>query len=189
MILPIYAYGHPVLKKKAEPIELDNTIIQPILSDMFETMYHCKGVGLAAPQIGLSKRIFVIDSSKLNPDDERRDRSEPGIKEVFINAQMIEETGGINSYEEGCLSIPNIYGHVDREKTIKIAYYNDKLEFQEKIFSGFTARVIQHEYDHIEGLLFIEKLKPLKKQMIKRKLEDIKKGQIPLKYKMKFGVN
>ena len=186
MIFPIYAFGHPVLKKKAIDVVLDTNILTPIITDMYETMYHCKGVGLAAPQVGLSIRLFVIDSSKLNDDDERKDKSEEGIKEVFINAEMIEERGEIISLEEGCLSIPNIYGHVDREKTIKIRYYNAKLELQEKEFTGFTARVIQHEYDHIEGILFVEKLKPLKKQMIKRKLEDIKKGDIHSRYKMKF---
>ena len=186
MIFPIYAFGHPVLKKKAIDVELNTNILTPIITDMYETMYHCKGVGLAAPQVGLSIRLFVIDSSKLNDDDERKDKSEEGIKEVFINAEMIEERGEIISLEEGCLSIPNIYGHVDREKTIKIRYYNAKLELQEKEFTGFTARVIQHEYDHIEGILFVEKLKPLKKQMIKRKLEDIKKGDIHSRYKMKF---
>ena len=186
MIFPIYAFGHPVLKKKAIDVELNTNILTPIITDMYETMYHCKGVGLAAPQVGLSIRLFVIDSSKLNDDDERKDKSEEGIKEVFINAEMIEERGEIISLEEGCLSIPNIYGHVDREKTIKIRYYNAKLELQEKEFTGFTARVIQHEYDHIEGILFVEKLKPLKKQMIKRKLEDIKTGDIHSRYKMKF---
>ena len=186
MIFPIYAFGHPVLKKKAIDVALDTNILTPIITDMYETMYHCKGVGLAAPQVGLSIRLFVIDSSKLNDDDERKDKSEEGIKEVFINAEMIEERGEIISLEEGCLSIPNIYGHVEREKTIKIRYYNAKLELQEKEFTGFTARVIQHEYDHIEGILFVEKLKPLKKQMIKRKLEDIKKGDIHSRYKMKF---
>jgi peptide deformylase len=186
MIFPIYAFGQPVLKKKASNVELDASKLSPIISDMFETMYHCKGVGLAAPQVGLSIRLFIIDSHKLNDDDERKDKSEEGLKEVFINAEITEENGGVVSLEEGCLSIPNIYGHVEREKTIKIRYFNAMLEKQEKIFTGFTARVIQHEYDHIEGILFIEKLKPLKKQIIKRKLEDIKKGDINCRYKMKF---
>lgn len=187
MIYPIYAYGQPVLKKKAEEIELQINTIKPIVEDMFETMYHCKGVGLAAPQIGLSIRLFVIDSSKLNADDERKEEKEDGIKEVFINPTITNEYGGIIAMEEGCLSIPNIYGHVERERTIHIQYYNAQLELQEKTFSGFTARVIQHEYDHIEGVLFVEKLKPLKKQIIKRKLEDIKRGAIHARYKMKFA--
>lgn len=185
MIYPIYAYGQPVLKKKAENTVL-NDELKTLITDMYETMYACRGVGLAAPQIGKSIRLFVIDSSKLNDDDERKDKSEEGLKEAFINAEMITEKGGINSYEEGCLSIPAIYGNVERESVIKIKYYNEKFELIEKEFHGFTARVIQHEYDHIEGILFVDKLKPIKKQLIKRKLEDIKKGLIPLKYKMKF---
>lgn len=187
MIYPIYAYGMPVLKAKAAPVPLIHDQLAPIIADMYETMYHCKGVGLAAPQVGISSRIFVIDSSRLNDDDERKDKSEEGIKEVFINAEMIEEYGGRVSMEEGCLSIPNVYGHVEREKKIKIRYYNAALELCEKEFNGFTARVIQHEYDHIEGILFVEKLKPLKKQMIKRKLDEIKKGTIGARYKMKFA--
>jgi peptide deformylase len=154
---------------------------------MWETMYQAKGVGLAAPQVGLNDRIFIIDSSRLNDDDDRRDKNEIGLKEVFINAQMIEESGSMVSIEEGCLSIPNVYGMVERPKNIKIRFYNADLEQVEKEFTGFTARVIQHEYDHIEGLLFTDKLKPLKKQIIKRKLEDIKKGQISTRYKMKFA--
>jgi peptide deformylase len=185
MIYPIYAYGQPVLKKKAALVELQDDI-KKLVADMYETMYHCRGVGLAAPQIGLSKRVFVIDSSMLNDDDERKDKNEDGVKETFINAEMLEEYGGIKPYEEGCLSIPRIYGNVDREQSIRIRYYNDLFELVEKEFTGFTARVIQHEYDHIEGILFIDRLKPIKKQLIKRKLEDVKKGQIPLKYKMKF---
>jgi peptide deformylase len=185
MIYPIYAYGQPVLKKKAESVEL-NDDIKKLVADMYKTMYHCRGVGLAAPQIGLSKRVFVIDSSMLNDDDERKDKKEEGVKETFINAEMLTENGGIKPYEEGCLSIPMVYGNVDREQTIRIRYYNDNFELVEKEFTGFTARVIQHEYDHIEGILFIDKLKPIKKQLIKRKLDDIKKGLIPLKYKMKF---
>lgn len=185
MIYPIYAYGQPVLKKKAIAVPI-NEEIKTLITDMYETMYSCRGVGLAAPQVGKPIRVFVIDSSKLNDDDERKDKSEDGVREAFINAEMIEENGGINSYEEGCLSIPAVYGNVDRESVIRIKYYNENLELVEKEYKGFTARVIQHEYDHIEGILFVDKLKPIKKQLIKRKLEDIKKGQITLKYKMKF---
>lgn len=187
MIYPIVAFGHPILRKKTTDIDINKAIIQPILDNMWETMYQAKGVGLAAPQVGLNDRIFIIDSSRLNDDDERRDKNEIGLKEVFINAQMIEESGSLISIEEGCLSIPNVYGMVERPKNIKIRYYNADLELVEKEFTGFTARVIQHEYDHIEGLLFTDKLKPLKKQIIKRKLEDIKKGQISTRYKMKFA--
>ena len=187
MIYPIVAFGHPILRKKTTDIDINKAIIQPILDNMWETMYQAKGVGLAAPQVGLNDRIFIIDSSRINDDDERRDKNEIGLKEVFINAQMIEESGSLVSIEEGCLSIPNVYGMVERPKNIKIRFYNADLELVEKEFTGFTARVIQHEYDHIEGLLFTDKLKPLKKQIIKRKLEDIKKGQINTRYKMKFA--
>jgi peptide deformylase len=187
MIYPIVAFGHPILRKKTTNIDINKAIIQPILDNMWETMYQAKGVGLAAPQVGLNDRIFIIDSSRLNDDDDRRDKNEIGLKEVFINAQMIEESGSMVSIEEGCLSIPNVYGMVERPKNIKIRFYNADLEQVEKEFTGFTARVIQHEYDHIEGLLFTDKLKPLKKQIIKRKLEDIKKGQISTRYKMKFA--
>jgi peptide deformylase len=187
MIYPIVAFGHPILRKKTTDIDINKAIIQPILDNMWETMYQAKGVGIAAPQVGLNDRIFIIDSSRLNDDDERRDKNEIGLKEVFINAQMIEESGSLVSIEEGCLSIPNVYGMVERPKNIKIRFYNADLELVEKEFTGFTARVIQHEYDHIEGLLFTDKLKPLKKQIIKRKLEDIKKGQINTRYKMKFA--
>ncbi len=187
MIYPIVAYGNTILKKKCEAVELDIKLITPIVENMVETMYKCRGVGLAAPQVGLSSRIFVIDSSKANHDDERKDKSEEGIKEVFINAEMLDEFGELISMEEGCLSIPGIYGNVERHQSIRIRYYDMTLTLQEKEFNGFTARVIQHEYDHIEGALFVEKLKPMKKQLIKRKLEDIKKGQIHSKYKMKFA--
>ncbi|MFY7861602.1 MAG: peptide deformylase [Chitinophagales bacterium] len=187
MIYPIVAFGHPILRKKTTNIILNEEIIRPILDNMWETMYHAKGVGLAAPQVGLNDRIFIIDSSRLTEDDERRDKNEVGLREVFINAEMIEESGTLVSIEEGCLSIPNVYGMIERPKNIKIRFYNANLEQVEKEFTGFTARVIQHEYDHIEGLLFTDKLKPLKKQIIKRKLEDIKKGQISTRYKMKFA--
>lgn len=187
MIYPIVAYGSPVLKKCAADLSLDPKIIEPLVANMYETMYHAKGVGLAAPQIGMSIRLFLIDSTKLNSDDERKDREEEGIKEAFINAKILTYSEETISMEEGCLSIPGVYGMVERPKKIRIQYFDSKLVLQEKDFSGFTARVIQHEYDHIEGELFTDKLKPLKKQMIKRKLDDIKKGLISSRYKMKFN--
>jgi peptide deformylase len=188
MIYPIVAFGDTVLKKKAEEVaEVNEDIIQ-LVENMYETMYFCKGVGLAAPQIDKSIRVFVIDSSAVNrDDDDPKDKLEKGEKEAFINATMIEEYGDILGYEEGCLSIPGIYGTVDRPSKIKIEYTNIKGERLTREFSGFSARVIQHEYDHIEGVLFTDKLKPIKKQMVKRKLEDIRKGQIHSRYKMKFA--
>lgn len=187
MVLPVVAYGSPILKKVAEDIELNKDVIQKLIADMYDTMYFCKGVGLAAPQINLSQRVFIIDSSQMAEDDERKKKDEKGCKQAFINPTIIEEFGEICSYEEGCLSIPNIYGNVERLEHLKIEYYDENLVFKTDIFSGFTARIIQHEYDHIEGVLFTDHLKPIKKQLIKRKLEDIRKGKIHSRYKMKFA--
>lgn len=187
MILPISAFGTTVLRKMAEPVTLDKSYLQPILDNMYETMYAANGVGLAAPQVGLAERIFIIDSSVIDTDDKRKENAKDAHKSAFINAQMIEETGELVSMEEGCLSIPGIYGQVERRSTITIEYYDDALIKQKRTFGGFTARVIQHEYDHIEGILFVDKLKPIRKQMIKRKLDDIKKGIVNARYKMKFS--
>jgi peptide deformylase len=186
MVYSVLAYGNSVFRKKCTDVEL-NEDVKKIVSNMFETMEFCRGVGLAAPQVGFLNRIFVIDSAKTNEDDERKSKSEKPIREVFINATMLEETGEMVTYEEGCLSIPGIYGNVDRPKNIKIRYYDAQLKLQEKEYTGFVARIIQHEYDHIEGVLFIDKLKPIKKQLIKRKLEDLKKGITNVRYKMKFA--
>lgn len=186
MVYPVLAYGNSTLRKKCTDVEL-NEDTKAIVANMFETMEFCRGVGLAAPQVGLLSRIFVIDSTKTNDDDERKSKSETPVREVFINAEMLEESGELVTYEEGCLSIPGVYGNVDRPKNIVIRYYDANLKLQEKSFTGFAARIIQHEYDHIEGVLFIDKLKPIKKQLIKRKLEDLKKGISHVRYKMKFA--
>ena len=191
MILPIYAYGQPVLKKVAEEISPDYPGLKELIENMWETMRHADGVGLAAPQIGLSIRLFVMDT--LTPQEEEREKSgkEPeyqGIRKVFINAEMLEETGKDNTFEEGCLSIPDITGDVDRLDTIKIRYMDENFVEHTEVFDGTNARVIQHEYDHLEGILFVEKLKPLKKRMIQRKLDKMKKGLIKADYKMKFAV-
>ena len=182
MILPIYAYGQPVLKKVAQPIPADYPDLQELIENMWETMYNAKGVGLAAPQIGLPIRIFLVDSTQMEEEDEPF----KGIKKVFINAEKVEETGKINSYEEGCLSIPDIRGDVHRPEILKIRYYDEHFQEHIETFTGLNARVVQHEYDHIEGILFTELLKPLKRRMARRKLEKIKKGQIRNDYKMKF---
>jgi peptide deformylase len=182
MLLPIYAYGQPVLKKKAQPLSQNYEGLKELISDMWDTMYEAQGVGLAAPQIGLSIRLFVVDTVQLKKEP----NDDPGIKEVFINAEMIEEAGEYWSYEEGCLSIPNIRGDVERQKEIRIRYQNEQFEQKEAVFSGVTARVIQHEYDHIEGILFIEKLKPIRKTLIRKKLEKIKIGQAEADYRMRF---
>ena len=191
MILPIYAYGQPVLKKVDEEISPDYPGLKELRENMWETMRHADGVGLAAPQIGLSIRLFVMDT--LTPQEEEREKSgkEPeyqGIRKVFINAEMLEETGKDNTFEEGCLSIPDITGDVDRLDTIKIRYMDENFVEHTEVFDGTNARVIQHEYDHLEGILFVEKLKPLKKRMIQRKLDKMKKGLIKADYKMKFAV-
>lgn len=183
MILEIYAYGQPVLRKKAAPITADYENLPQLLENMWETMYEASGVGLAAPQIGRSIRLFIIDSKQLMDEGEE----DKGIKQVFINAEVLKEEGSMWPYEEGCLSIPDITGDVERPKTVTIRYQDENFETFEKTFTGVNARVIQHEYDHIEGKLFIEKLKPLKRKMIKRKLEKIKKGDIKQRYLLRFA--
>jgi len=183
MILPIYAYGQPVLKKKAENIDSNFEGLTKLMEDMWETMYHASGVGLAAPQIGLSIRLFIADTIQVMEEEKKAG----GIKKVFINAEIIEETGDMWSYEEGCLSIPNIRGEVERTKIVKIKYLDENFTEQIEIFDGINARVIQHEYDHIEGILFTEKLKPLKKKLIQGKLKNIKVGKTTADYRLKFA--
>lgn len=182
MILPVYALGQPILKKKAEKVVRDFKGLDELLEDMWETMYHASGVGLAAPQIGQSIRLFLVDTIQAMDEGEE----DKGIKKVFINAEMLEEEGDFWAYEEGCLSIPHIRADVERQKKIKIKYYDESFnEFIEE-YDGINARVIQHEYDHIEGKLFTEKLKPLKKKMLNRKLEQIRKGKVKADYRLRF---
>jgi len=183
MILPIYAYGHQVLKKPGLQVDLDDTLLPQLIADMWETMYNAKGIGLAAPQIGRSLRMFLVDTAQIEREE---DDKEEGIKEAFINPIIIEETGEFWSYEEGCLSIPKLTGDVERQESVTIEYLDVSFDKKVATFVGMNARVIQHEYDHIEGILFTERLKPLKRRMINRKLENIKKGKITSAYKMKF---
>jgi peptide deformylase len=183
MILPVFAFGQPVLKKKAIDINSDYDGLENLISNMWETMYAAHGVGIAAPQIGASIRLFVIDSIQIMEEDKKTE----GIKKVFINARIIEETGELWSYEEGCLSIPNIRGDVERKQKVRVQYLDENFKMHDEIYEGINARVIQHEYDHIEGILFIEKLKPLKKKLIQRKLNDIKTGKATADYKIKFA--
>lgn len=185
MILPIYAYGQPVLKKVADDIDKDYPKLAELIENMWETMYKAEGVGLAAPQIGLSIRLFMVDTVQIFENDE--EAKEEGLKKVFINAEKIEEAGKEWEYEEGCLSIPDIRGDVKRPEQLKLRYLDENFEEHEEVFTGINARVIQHEYDHIDGVLFTEKLKPIKRKLIKRKLEKIRKGKIGLDYKMKFA--
>ncbi len=184
MILPIVAYGDPVLRKETEEIDANYPDLKQLIADMFETMYHSKGVGLAAPQIGLPIRLFIVDAAGFNEDGEAPELE--GFKRVFINPIIIEEKGKEWKFEEGCLSIPGIREEVSRKAELTIEYYNEKFELVEEKLDGLGARVVQHEYDHIEGILFIDKINPLKKQLIKSRLNAIVKGEIKVGYRMKF---
>lgn len=191
MILPIVAYGAPVLRMVSKDIEADYPDINKLVDDMWGTMYASNGVGLAAPQINRSIRLFVVDSSQIFENQEEEDKGkfpdEPGIKQVFINAHITELDGGEWVYNEGCLSIPKIREDIIRNEQITIEYLNENFEPHISTFNGITARVILHEYDHIEGKLFIDHLKPLKRKLMKGKLEDISKGKIKVDYKMIFN--
>lgn len=182
MILPIYAYGHPVLTKKARSIDPDYEGLSELVANMWETMENAGGVGLAAPQIGRSIRLFLIDSRHMYPEGEQ----EQGIRRVFINPEKVEEGGNEWSFEEGCLSIPKIQGEVERPSQIRLRYQDKDFQEHEELFTGMNARVIQHEYDHLEGVLFTTYLKPVKRRLINRKLQKIKSGKIETDYKMKF---
>ena len=184
MILSISGYGQPVLKKVAEAIDKDYPELETLLENMWETMFNASGIGLAAPQIGKPIRIFLVDSIQIEDEEEKPDFK--GIKKAFINAQIVDENGKEESIEEGCLSIPDIRGEVSRPPIVRIKYQDENFKEHDEIYSGMNARIIQHEYDHIEGVLFTEKLKPLKRTLIKRKLEKIKKGMVQADYRMKF---
>lgn len=191
MILPIVAYGAPVLRKVAEDITAEYPSLQKLVADMWETMYASSGVGLAAPQINKDVRIFVVDSAQIFENLEENEKGEypdePGIKKVFINAHIDKLEGEEWSYNEGCLSIPKIREDVMRPQTVTISYVDENFEPHTETFNGVTARIIQHEYDHIEGKLFIDYLKPLKRKMLQGKLNDISKGKVRVDYKMTFA--
>src|SRR4030095_5067761 len=172
----------PVLRKKSSPITKDYPELNRFIEDMYETMYSAKGVGLAAPQIGRDIRLFVIDTTQLDKKTEK----EVGIKRVFINAELIDDSGEPWLYEEGCLSIPDIHVEIERNPVIHLKYVDDNWNEKTEMFEGITARVIQHEYAHIEGILFIDRMKPLKRRMINRKLEKIRKGEIESNHPMRF---
>ncbi len=187
MILPIVAYGDPVLRKKAESIAPDYPGLEGLIADMFETMYEANGVGLAAPQIGKAIRLFVIDAASFaDDDDDEESQFLRTFKKVFINAQIHEETGEEWGFNEGCLSIPTVREEVFRPETIRITYYDEQFNKYEETYEGYAARIIQHEYDHIEGVLFTDKIAPLRKRLLKRKLEEISKGSVDAGYKMRF---
>jgi peptide deformylase len=191
MILPIVAYGDPVLKKEAEEIGQDYPNLDQLIEDMFETMYEASGVGLAAPQVGKSIRLFVVDGSPFaeREEDEEEDPRAAGIdgfKKVFINPIIEEESGKEWGFAEGCLSIPKIREEVFRKEKIRISYYDENWQLHEDEFDGYKARIIQHEYDHIEGVLFTDHLSVLKRRLLVKRLANISQGIVNVDYKMKF---
>jgi peptide deformylase len=190
MTLPIVAYGTPILREIAKNITPEYEGLSKLIEDMWETMYYSNGVGLAAPQINRNIRLFVMDSEQifanLEPGEKGKYADEPGIKQVFINARITALSGKEWSYNEGCLSIPKIREDVSRLEQVTIEYVDEHFNTQTGSFSGITARIIQHEYDHIEGKLFIDYLRPLKRKLLKGKLDDITKGRVKVDYKMFF---
>lgn len=189
MILPIIAYGNPVLRKVGDNITQAYPKLDVLIDNMWETMYNASGVGLAAPQIGLAIRLFVIDTTPFSEDEDlapEEQKALNGFKKVFINAKIEEETGEEWAFNEGCLSIPDVREDVKRNETIKISYLDENFNEKSETYSGLLARVIQHEYDHIEGILFTDKLSSLKKRLIKNRLSNISKGKINVDYRMRF---
>ncbi len=191
MILPIIAFGNPILKRIAEDIPENFEGLSALLSDMFETMYAAKGVGLAAPQIGESIRLFIVDGSPFaNEEGEEIDPKAIGIegfKKVFINPIIEEESGDLWPFQEGCLSIPKIRENVNRKERICVSYYDENWFLHREEFDGYKARIIQHEYDHLEGILFTDKLSPLKKKLLSKRLGNVSIGIVEVDYKMKFN--
>jgi peptide deformylase len=189
MILPIVAYGDPVLRKVGKEIDKEYPELDTLIANMKETMYNANGVGLAAPQVGKAIRLFMVDASPF-AEDEDLDEEERAIladfKHVFINPEIIEEKGDEWAFNEGCLSIPDIREDVFRQEEINIEYFDEDFKKHTKTLNGLAARVFQHEYDHIEGILFTDKLSSLKKRLIKKKLENISKGKITAEYRMRF---
>lgn len=189
MILPIVAYGDPVLKKKGKEITKDYPKLNELLDNMFETMYNAMGVGLAAPQIGLPIRLFLVDTSPFAEDESLSEAEQQDLKDfkrVFINAEILEEKGEEWAFNEGCLSIPDVREDVFRHPEITVAYYDENFNKHTETFDGLIARVIQHEYDHIEGVLFTDKLSSFKKRLIKGRLSNISKGKISVDYRMRY---
>ncbi len=189
MILPIVAYGDPVLKRKGKDITKEYPKLKELLDNMFETMYNAMGVGLAAPQIGLPIRLFLVDTSPFAEDENLTSEEQlqlKNFKKVFINAEIIEETGDEWAFNEGCLSIPDVREDVYRHPNITITYFDENFNKHAETFDGLIARVIQHEYDHIEGVLFTDKLSSFKKRLIKSRLANISKGKINVDYRMRF---
>jgi len=189
MVLPIVAYGDPVLRKTGKEIDKEFPKLQELIENMKETMHNANGVGLAAPQIGKSIRLFLIDASPFSEMEELEEDEKEFLKDfnrVFINAKIVNEEGDEWAFSEGCLSIPNINEDVYRQETIHIEYVDENFDLKKESLHGLAARIFQHEYDHIEGILFTDKLSSLKKRLLKKKLENISKGKIDVDYRMKF---
>ncbi|WP_310555666.1 peptide deformylase [Flavobacterium sp.] len=189
MILPIVGYGDPVLRKVCEEVTKDYSNLNETIASMYETMYNACGVGLAAPQVGLPVRVFIVDTDPFSDsDDISKEEAEAlkGFKKTFINAKMIAEEGEEWSFNEGCLSIPDVREDVYRNEKITIEYYDEDFNKKTEVYNGLIARVIQHEYDHIEGILFTDKISTFKKQLIKKKLQNIMEGKARPDYRMKL---
>ena len=193
MILPIVAFGNPILRNVAQDINEQYPNLDKLIEDMWETMYSSNGVGLAAPQINRDIRVFVVDSAQIfaNMDEDEKKEDNypdvPGVKQVFINAHVVEEHGDDWSYNEGCLSIPKIREDIYRAEEVTIEFMDEHFKKHVRTFNGITGRIILHEYDHIEGKLFIDYLPALKRKLLKRKLDDISKGKVSVDYKMSFS--
>ena len=191
MILPVIAYGDPVLRAECEEVE-EGTDMTSVLKDMRDTMHQASGVGLAAPQVGKSIRLFIVDASPFAEEEPENEEEAQNFeilknfKKVFINPIIEEERGKKWAFSEGCLSIPGIREEVIRENIVKISYFDEEWNFHEEEYTGVAARIIQHEYDHVEGILFTDHLNPLKRRMLKRRLTDISKGEVSVTYRMKF---
>jgi peptide deformylase len=190
MVLPVIAYGHPMLRKVCADIDPDYPELPKLIEDMWETMYYTNGVGIAAPQVGKPIRLFVVDTVQIVEGFDEEDKAtypnETGVKRVFINAHKVEEAGAPWPYNEGCLSIPKIREDVTRPAQVRLRWVDENFQPHEETFNGITARVILHEYDHIEGKLFIDYLAPLKKRLLKKKLDDISAGKVKVDYRMTF---
>ncbi len=189
MILPIVAYGDPVLRKTGKDISKDYPNLDELINNMFETMDGAKGIGLAAPQIGLPIRLFIVDATPFKDDEDFTEEERAYLstfKKVFINAKILEETGDEWAFNEGCLSIPDVREDVFRNEDVLMEYYDENFKKHTESFNGIVARIIQHEYDHIDGILFTDKLSPLKKRLLKGRLSNISKGKINVDYRMRF---
>lgn len=189
MILPIVAYGDPVLRKETQEIDKEHPQLEALIENMFETMYDARGIGLAAPQVGESLRLFIVDATPFGDDEDLLEEERnlaATFKKVFINPKIVQEEGDEWAFNEGCLSIPDVREDVFRQPEITIEYEDENFKKHRETFNGIVARIIQHEYDHIEGILFTDKLSPLKKRLIKGKLANISKGKVNVDYRMRF---